>query len=104
MPRLTAAGNLSHSNKDLYPGWWLLDKCLGTASPATAAQGQLMWALGAKNHGAPPPPAPVGLSEEETLVLVVKSPLKGWGVGWDSREAALCGTPDPWQLPVPVLG
>lgn len=53
LPSLTATGTLSHSNKDLYPGWWLLDKCLGTASLAAASQGQLMWALGAKNNGPP---------------------------------------------------
>lgn len=57
-PTLTAAGSLSHSNKDPWlvaaPCPKLLDKCLGTASPAAAAQGQLMWALGAKNHGDPP--------------------------------------------------
>lgn len=50
-------------------------------------------------------------------MLVVKSPLKGWGAGWGERGRllrvpartrcpgnTLCGTPDPWQLPVPVPG
>lgn len=53
-----------------------------------------MWPLGTKNHRAPLP-APAGLSGEKTLVLVVKSPLKGWGARWGNREGALCGTPDP---------
>lgn len=108
LPSLTAERTLSHLNKDpllvAVPCPKLLDKYLGTASPAAAAQGQLMWALGTKNHRPSTPPTPAGLSGEKTLVLVVKSPLKGWGAGWGSREAALCGTPDPWQLPVPVLG
>lgn len=36
----------------------LLDKYLGITSPAAAAQGQLMWALGTKNHSPPPPRLP----------------------------------------------
>lgn len=54
----------------------------------------LLWGLGRAQHprGLPwgPPPPPAGLSGEETLVLVVKSPLKGWGMGWgeQGRERA----------------
>lgn len=50
-------------------------------------------------------------------MLVVKSPLKGWGTGWGVRGKLLAipartqhlgdthrGTPDPRQLPVLVPG
>lgn len=89
---------------------------------AAAAEAPGVWAGLSTHrcrHGAPPPspPAPAGLSGEETLVLVVKSPLKGWGTAWGEQGRLLAvlartqrprdtlrGTLDPRQLPLLVPG
>lgn len=57
----------------------LLDKYLGITSPAAAAQGQLMWALGTKNHSPPHPACPSWSQWGENAGAGGEIPTEGLG-------------------------
>lgn len=105
-----AAGTCSHPDKGPRATRWArrephaqyeslrrVSCCGGSAQGLGRAQHP--WVL---PWGPPPsPPAPAGLSGEETLVLVVKSPLESWGVEAARKAARSPGmdtAPQGWPL------